>query len=353
MGKYYNSLNDEIKEYFKILSSEFPEWLEEYIQTDEMYRIGQISMSCGMDYSKFFNVEYWYSNLEHSVAVALIIWNFTHDKKQTLAGLFHDIATPVFKHCIDFMNGDSENQESTEEKTADIIKGSKKIMQLLEHDGIDINEVCDYKIYPLADNATPMLSADRFEYNFSSGLTFFRVWDLDKIKTVYSNIEIVKNEGNLDEFAFTDKKVCESYIRTLSKLWPQWVSDQDKISMMFLADMCKSLNKIDNLSIDELYTLSENNVIERFETCQDKYIVEAWNNFKNCDKVIKSSKPIDDKYCVKIKTKTRYLNPLVIIDGVPRRIYDVSKEAKSCIDNFLNQRNDNDYICFDFGFKPY
>ena len=67
-----------------------------------MDRIGKISMSCGTDYSKCFDVKYFYSNLDHSVAVALIIWHFTHDKKQTLAGLFHDIATPVFKHCIDF-----------------------------------------------------------------------------------------------------------------------------------------------------------------------------------------------------------------------------------------------------------
>ena len=47
--------------------------------------------------------------------------------------LFHDIATPVFKHCIDFMNGDSENQESTEEKTESILRSSKKLKQLLQH----------------------------------------------------------------------------------------------------------------------------------------------------------------------------------------------------------------------------
>ena len=74
--------------------------------------------------------------MDHSVGVALIIWNFTKDKKQTLAGLFHDIATPIFKHCIDFMNGDYETQESTEELTTCIIKNSKEIMALLERDNI-------------------------------------------------------------------------------------------------------------------------------------------------------------------------------------------------------------------------
>ena len=205
MGQYFKKLNLETKEYFKILSNEFPEWLEDYIATKEMRRISKISMSCGTDYSKCFDLRYWYSNLDHSVGVALIIWNFTHDKKQTLAGLFHDIATPVFKHCIDFMNGDSETQESTEERTTDIIRNSKEIMSLLNRDGIKFEEVNDYKIYPIADNDTPKLSADRFEYTFSSGLTFYRVWELDKIKEIYSNIIVTKNEDGIDELAFRDK----------------------------------------------------------------------------------------------------------------------------------------------------
>ena len=117
MKNYLDTINKEVREYFKILSPEFPTWLLEYINTPEMQRINGTSMSCGTDYSKVFNVRYWYSNLDHSVGVALIVWHFTHDKKQTLAGLFHDIATPTFKHCIDFMNGDSEHQESTEERT--------------------------------------------------------------------------------------------------------------------------------------------------------------------------------------------------------------------------------------------
>ena len=103
MKNYLDAINEEVREYFKILSPEFPTWLLEYIDTPEMQRIHGTSMSCGTDYSKLFNIKYWYSNLDHSVGVALIVWHFTHDKKQTLAGLFHDIATPTFKHCIDFM----------------------------------------------------------------------------------------------------------------------------------------------------------------------------------------------------------------------------------------------------------
>ena len=33
MSKYYDNISKEIKEYFKILEHNFPEWLNEYIDT--------------------------------------------------------------------------------------------------------------------------------------------------------------------------------------------------------------------------------------------------------------------------------------------------------------------------------
>ena len=98
MKKYYDNLNTEIKKYFKILESNFPEWLNEYIDTKELLSQQYISVTCGTIYSNLFESDFFFSSLDHSVAVALIVWHFTHDKKQTLSGLFHDIATPAFKH---------------------------------------------------------------------------------------------------------------------------------------------------------------------------------------------------------------------------------------------------------------
>ena len=353
MNNYLDGLNDEVREYFNVLSPVFPDWLLEYINTPEMERIGKISMSCGTDYSKCFNIRYWYSNLDHSVGVALIIWNFTHDKKQTLAGLFHDIATPVFKHCIDFMNGDAETQESTEERTIDIIRNSKEIMALLNRDGIKLEEVDDYKKYPIADNDTPRLSADRFEYTFASGLTFFRVWELDKIRKVYNNITVVKNEDGLDELAFKDKDICEEYIHTISKLWPEWVSDRDRTVMQFLADMCKSMNNAGYLTIDDLYTLSESEIINKFLNCDDSYLSDRFRRFQNEDTVFQSSEYVEGKYCINIKAKTRYVVPLVLIEGVPVRINMVSEKANKEINDYLNLPKGGYYTYFDFDFIPY
>ncbi len=46
-----------------------------YLYSD-MLRLDGIGMSCGTLYTKVYNDKYFYSSLTHSVAVALIIWNF-------------------------------------------------------------------------------------------------------------------------------------------------------------------------------------------------------------------------------------------------------------------------------------
>lgn len=103
---YVDRVDPLIKKYFHLLSPEYPEWLNDYINTKELLSQKYISVTCGTIYSDLFETDFFFSSLDHSIAVALIVWNFTHDKKQTIAGLLHDIATPAFKHCVDFLNGD-------------------------------------------------------------------------------------------------------------------------------------------------------------------------------------------------------------------------------------------------------
>lgn len=354
MNEYLKNLNEEIRNYLKILSPDFPEWLLEYIYTPEMLRLDGIGMFCGTLYTKVYNDKYFYSSLTHSVAVALILWNFTHDKKQTISGLFHDIATPTFKHCIDFMNGDSEHQESTEERTEQIIKDSKEIMKLLERDSIKVEEVSDYHIYPIADNDTPRLSADRFEYTLSGGLYQVRVFELKDIEKYYNNIVILKNEDGIDELAFQDIKLCENFIHDISKLWPRWVEDEDRLCMQFIADIVKSMNIKNYITVDDLYKFSEGEVLQLIQNCEDNYIRNAFKNFQNAtrDSVYKSDEPNNEIYCTSVKGKKRYINPLVNLDNKVSRIKDISRLANYDISNFLNMKH-HKFIGFNFDFKPY
>ena len=340
MNKYLNTLDEEIKEYLKVLSPDFPEWMLEYIYTPEMLRLDGISMSCGTFYTRIYNDKYYYSTLTHSVAVALIVWNFTHDKKQTIAALFHDIATPAFKHCIDFMNGDSERQESTEEKTEEVIRNSKEIQELLLRDNINVIDVIDYHEYPIADNETPRLSADRFEYTLSGGLYQVKIFDVKDIKNYYNNIVILKNEDNIEELGFKDKEICEKFIHDISRLWPRWIEDEDRLCMQLIADIIKRSNINGEITIEDLYKCSEKEIIQLIKNSKDEEIRKAFKRFEEAtrDKVYKSDFPKKEIYCTTVKGKKRYVNPLVDCNNKISRIKDISDKANKDIDEFLNMK---------------
>ena len=332
MEEYFESLNPVVKEYFKILSDEIPEFLFDYINTKPMLRLNGISALVGSDYVKFINVNFPYTSLTHSIGVALIIWHFTHDKKQTLAGLFHDIATPAFKHCIDFLNGDYEKQESTEELTTKLISDSDEIMNLLKKDEITLEEVKDYKIYPNADNDTPKLSADRLEYTFSDAFTITNAFTLSDIKEIYDNITIVKNEDGIDEMAFTDLKIAEKFDEGASKLWFLLQTNYDKLKCQFLADIIKKMNEKGLIYKKDLYELSEAEVIDRILNCEYKEIADAYKKFIEVEDINEGDVPPDNCYSVSIKVKRRYIIPLVN----DKRITDISPKIAKLIDDFLN-----------------
>lgn len=352
MEEYLKSIHSKIQEYFAILSPEgIPEFLVEYIKTPQMQKQKNISTTCGTIYSKMFSNRFWNSSLEHSIGVALIVWNFTKDKKQTIAGLFHDIATPVFKHTIDFMNGDYETQESTEELTRKMILDSKEIMALLNRDGIKIEEVEDYHIYPIADNNSPRLSSDRLGYTLLDGIgAVIEVWSLEEIREIYTNIEIQQNEEGIKELGFKDKKIAEKFVKGMSQVSKVYVENRTLFSMQFLADIMKKMAEENLICKDELYQLSEQEVIKKIEQCQIKSIVNNFEIWKNATKIKESEALVPNRYCVSIpKPKIRYINPLVRQKNGFVRISEISEEASQQIEEIKHLKNKKyAYLDFDF-----
>ena len=340
MSKYYDNISKEIKEYFKILEPNFPEWLNEYIDTKELLSQKYISVTCGTIYSDLFESNFFFSSLDHSVAVALIVWHFTHNKKQTLSGLFHDIATPVFKHCVDFLNGDYMTQESTEDLTTEMIKNSKEIMTLLERDKINIEEVDNYHLYPIADNDTPKLSADRLEYSLSNALFTYKLLDFESIKEIYDNIEIQSNEENEIELGFKTKKIARNFVKVTSRLSVIYREDRTRYSMQLLADILKRLSNENKISKKDLYELKESDIISIIENSQYNNIFNIW---KNAKKVKISKEEPKDVYYVHHGAKVRYIDPL--FNG--ERISKCCKVANKLIENNLAY-DMNNYVYLDF-----
>lgn len=340
--KYIDSVDKRVLDYFNMLEPNFPEWLNDYIETKELLKQRYISVTCGKIYSNLFEIDFFFSSLDHSVAVALIVWHFTHDKKQTLSGLFHDIATPVFKHCVDFLNGDYMTQESTEDLTSKIISNSKEIMELLKRDNIKLEEVEDYHIYPVADNDTPKLSADRLEYSLSNALLTYKLSNIDDIKRIYNDVFLDKDEEDTLELSFKSKATALEFVKITSKLSIIYRDDKTRYSMQLIADIIKKLNEDRLITKEDLYNKKESEIIEIIENSKYKDIFNIWKNAKNIK--VSKEKP-ENVYFVHHGAKIRYIDPLVN----KKRISSISEEAKEEIDKNLSY-DMNNYVYLDFNF---
>ena len=121
-------------------------------------------------------------------------------------------------------------------------------------------------------------------------------------------------------------------------------------SMQFLADIMKKMSKRNMISIDDLYRLSEKEVIEKIEQCNVDNISKCFKIWKNATKINTSDTLPIKKYFVSIeKMKIRYINPLVRNDEKYDRVYDISESAKIDIEKALNYKTAK-YTYLDFEF---
>lgn len=342
-----------VKEYHEILcpKEDYPNFLDKYIDLPLLQRLSGIGLLCGSDWTPLFNNRFYYSRLDHSIGVALIVWHFTHNKTQTLAGLLHDISTTVFSHVSDFRNGDALTQTSTEEPTERIIKSDKKLLDLLNKDNICVDDVIDYHKYPIADNEIPQLSADRLEYMFPSGMALEGSWELSDVKRIYNNITIYKNEENIDELGFKNLSIAEEYCRRFCITGHILQMNEDKITLHLLSQIMNKAVRLNVLQEEDFMCLSEKLLLEKLELglIQKKdsknsdlqyekklnELSRLYKTFRNMTKIIHTEEilPNDKFFSVNLKVKQRYINPLVADKS---RLYDKSAFAKKLIDDFLS-----------------
>lgn len=314
-----------------IYSKDFPVFIKELINTPEFERLSNVGMNCGCEYTSFpiFSKGKDYTRYEHSIGVALIIWHFTKDIKQSIAGLLHDISSPVFAHVIDFLNGDHETQESTEEKTEEIIAKSMEIQEILKKYNLSTKDVYDYHMYSIADNDSPLLSADRLEYTLGNAF-YYGFKSMEEIKDMYEDLVVSINKFGQSEISFSTLDKAIEFTCVSIENSKVYSSNVDRFAMQYLADLLKLAVNKRVISMKDLYTV-ENQVISKLK--KDEELKSMWKNFTKLSQIFTSKEKPEYGYWVNIPAKKRYINPQVVSQG---RVSNLSEKLSKEIDNFLN-----------------
>lgn len=317
---------------WKIYHDEVPDWIAAMAQTPAMERLRDVGMHCGCDYTDFpeYRSAMPYRRHEHSVGVALIVWHFTHDEAQSVAGLLHDIATPPFAHTVDFLKGDHLRQEATEAGTIGAIESCRPLMALLKKQGLTLEQVADYHLYPIADNDSPRLSADRLEYTLGSGLSYGFA-RLEELAELYRDLAIGSNEEGQPELCFNHAEIALRFAELSMRNSKVFVSDEDRYAMQRLAQILQEALERDVLREEDLQT-TESSVIGKLTA--DPASNEHWTQFTRMTALERRAlRPAgEDWICV--SAKRRYIDPLILGRG---RASEVFPRYRDAIDELLSQ----------------
>ena len=303
--------------------------LQECAESAAMQRLKKVGMDCGCEYTSFplFLNKPRYDRYMHSFGVSQIVYHFTKDEKQALAGLFHDISTAAFAHVIDFLHQDYLLQESTEEKTREMIEKDETIARLLKQEGITVEEVCDYHIYPIADNDSPQLSADRLEYSLVNMERYLKRGE-EELQRYYDDLVVGINEKGEEELCFQNKELAEAFALDALNTGKIYSSDPDRYIMEYLARILQiAITK--GLFIEADLFQGEAWIIEQLK--KEEEVKAMWEKLTSFSEIVTSSIPEDEMF-FKINAKKRYIDPYVVNKG---RVSSFSFKFKEQLDAYL------------------
>lgn len=314
-----------------------PALIGEIAAAPAMQRLRHVGMHCGCEYAAFAvyrQARAPYSRFSHSLGAAGIVWHFTHDFRQSVAALLHDIATPCFAHTVDFLNGDSLRQESTEADTGARIAASHGIMAALNRAGIDLADVADYHRYPVADNARPALSADRLEYMLGDG---WRMFGWTGAQAAYDDLFIAQNAQGAPEMCFAHLDAARNFARVSLQVARLYASPEDRFAMQALAALLRAALDAGAIAWDDLLD-TEPQLIARLQahpaTC------EAWRRYTALRAVRVTAQRPAEGYSVRVPVKRRVIDPLVKTAGQPVRLTQLDADYRAAVAAFLGESFD-------------
>ena len=321
----------------RVYHPEIPVFLAPFLALPELERLRQVGMNCGCEYTAFprFQGLPESSRYHHSLGAARITWHFTRETAPTLAALFHDIATPVFAHTVDFLRGDYLQQEATEDGTGELLRRSETLSKLLAPLGLRIEDVEDYHRYPVADNDSPRLSADRLEYTLRN-ILHYRFGTVEDLKRFYDNLCVAAEDG-VTELAFRSLDTARDFAFAALRCSEIYVSPEDRYAMQRLSELLATAIQRGVLAQEDLYGV-EPDVIKKLES--DPETARAWSAYCALHEMIADeTAPEADRRI--IRAKKRSIDPWVAGLG---RLSNIDKAFAAALHNFREEPQDG-WLC--------
>ena len=312
-----------MKDYLNLFIDKiYPDFLDKYTKTKTLIRLKHTTQFCGCDYTALYSPLFKYTRFDHSLVVAHMTWHFTHNKKETIMALLHDIGTPCFAHTVDLVFGDYMNQETSERSLIDVINEDRKLKRFLVEDDISQEDILNYPNYHILENKSPKLCADRLDGVLHTCYIWLHTHLLEQIKEVYDDLVVLQNEEGYSEIGFKHIDIAEKFTSMVYNYAHELQWNKDKYVMHYIAMTIQMAFKKNLLSLEDLYNKKETEICQLFSKN-----FSSWEKFRNAKEISRCNKKPASEIYVSFETKRRNTIPLVQTAKKPMRIDTISDYA--------------------------
>jgi uncharacterized protein len=293
--------------------------LIELINSKEMQRLKHIPMQGPTQ-------EYWhervFSRYEHSIGVFILLKKLGASLEEQIAGLLHDVSHTAFSHIIDWVVGDSKQENFQDNIHLERIEKSA-IREILEKYGFDYKKIADFSNFSLLDKEIPSICVDRFDYAIRE------IQDDLGLQRANEIFRSLKNMNN--NLVFLDISIAKEFTEGFKKRQEgHWGAEESKKRYYIFSNIFKRALEKEILIFDDFWTTNQEVIIKLINS-GDIQIINDLELLKSKDFLEKC-----ERVDFKLEKKNRFVNPEVFFEGEIKKLSEIVEDKRREEENGFN-----------------
>jgi hypothetical protein len=260
--------------------------------------------------------QFGHNRFTHSVGVYLLLKKYGAPLEEQIAGLIHDVSHSAFSHCIDYIvdegNGKKQNHQ---DNLHDSFVLKTDIPKILKKYGFDLKYILNDKNFPLENNESPKLCADRIDFSLRDSISFKEI-SRPKVQEILNNLSTKK-----DDWVFKNLTSAKKFANLYLKLNKIYYSGLPSATMFLNVGNCiKYALQKRYIKQSDLYT-TDKIVIAKIKKYlnKDKNLKLLWRRMNDKNSVSENT----TNYDAEIFCKSRIVDPLFINKRKIKRLSQV------------------------------
>jgi len=262
--------------------------------------------------------QFGHNRFTHSVGVYLLLKKYNAPLEEQIAGLIHDVSHSAFSHCIDYIvDGGNGKEQNHQDNLHDSFVKKTDIPKILKKYGFNINYILDDKNFPLKENKSPDLCADRIDFSLRDAITFEEI-SKKEAQEILDGL-IIKNNN----WVFKNFRLADKYAKLYLKINKIYYAGIASANMFVTVGNCiKYALQKKYIKQSDLYT-TDKIVIAKIKKNlnKDEKLNLFWRRMNDKNSVSKNAANYDKQ----IFCKSRIVDPLFMDKGKIKKL----SQAKS------------------------